>query len=181
MVVGRAQGRRRRADGADDGAQVVADGGTDAEHAGLELLPVERMTVAAHEAQFLDQPVGIGDGVGRERVHPLAGEDAPDLMLGKPGQHGLAGGGGVRCVRSAQRAGVDPHGMPAFTPQQGDDCIALQHGEMHRLSRFRADAFDQRLRAARQVDLLEKGLTEMEPACAQRVPAARAPWRRSPT
>ena len=58
MVVRRAQGRRRSADGADDGAKVVADGGADAENARLELLTVDGMTVAAHETQLLDQPVG---------------------------------------------------------------------------------------------------------------------------
>ena len=53
----RPQSRRRGADGADDRAQVVADGGADAGHARLILLAVHRMAVAPHEPQFLDEGV----------------------------------------------------------------------------------------------------------------------------
>ncbi len=104
---------------------------------------------------------------------PLMAEDAPDLILRQPGQHGLARGGGVGGIGGAERAGVHAHRVTAFALQQRDDGVALQHGEVHRLAGLLADAFDERLSAPRQVDLLQERLAEMQPAGAQRVAPAR--------
>ena len=53
----RAQGRRRDADGAHHGAQMVADRRADAGDARLVLLALHGMAVPAHQAQLLDQRV----------------------------------------------------------------------------------------------------------------------------
>ena len=101
-------------------------------------------------------------------------------MLGQPGQHGLAQRGGVGGVGGADRAGIDPHRMPALALQQGDDRIALQHRQVHRLAGLLADALHMRLGAARQIHLLEERLRQMQPAGAQRVAPARRPRHVAP-
>src|SRR5262245_39190454 len=61
--------------------------------------------------------------------------------------------------------------MPRFALEQGDDVVALQHREMHGLAGDRVDAVDMRLRPARQIDLPQTGLREIEHARAERVGA----------
>ena len=173
VLVARAHRRRRGADRADHGAGLIADRGADADHARQKFLAVERIAVAAHNAQRFDQRRKFGDGLVGEALHAVArGCGASRLPAARPRWP----------CRARWRAALRPCRLlpvSTRTAWRASRTASVTTASPCRAARCTVspvalvDGFQIGLRAARQIDL-QAGVAEIENAGAERIkPAAR--------
>jgi hypothetical protein len=81
----------------------------------------------------------------------------------------FASGGGVGGVKFIAGARINPHGMARFTTHDGDEMSVLQNRELHGLMGLIAQAINEGLGVAGQINLPQTGGAEIENAGAQSV------------